>query len=260
MQHKSTFAEQRGFTLIELLVVVAIIGILAAILFPVFARARENARRASCMSNLKQIGLGAMMYVQDYDETYPLFVTSVSAAQTPPNGKWWDFHQNFWFWQQSLYPYTKNEQIYNCPSSPVSKELTPYRGQYGCNSSIINYPTPSKMSTLQSPSTTYMIMDSGAYRIDVNSTNNYVLNPSRDFWYLPGTAKLAGKTAADLSLVDTYAEDYESKGRHFDGLNVIFADGHVKWLKTSVVWSEAVKYKDGSYSPSTPSAWNPLAN
>src|SRR4028118_675254 len=64
-------AAHRGFTLIELLVVIAIIAILAAILFPVFSRARENARRASCMSNLKQIGLGVMQYVQDYDERYP---------------------------------------------------------------------------------------------------------------------------------------------------------------------------------------------
>ena len=61
----------QAFTLIELLVVIAIIAILAAILFPVFARARENARRASCQSNMKQIGLGLMQYVQDYDETYP---------------------------------------------------------------------------------------------------------------------------------------------------------------------------------------------
>ena len=67
----SESAIKRGFTLIELLVVIAIIAILAAILFPVFARARENARRASCASNLKQIGLGLMQYVQDYDEGHP---------------------------------------------------------------------------------------------------------------------------------------------------------------------------------------------
>ena len=62
---------RRGFTLIELLVVIAIIAILAAILFPVFARARENARRSSCLSNMKQIGLGMMQYSQDNDERYP---------------------------------------------------------------------------------------------------------------------------------------------------------------------------------------------
>ena len=66
---------RKAFTLIELLVVIAIISILAAILFPVFARARESARRTSCLSNLKQIGLGIMMYVQDYDETYPRYET-----------------------------------------------------------------------------------------------------------------------------------------------------------------------------------------
>ena len=62
---------RRGFTLIELLVVIAIIAILAAILFPVFARAREQARRSVCLSNMKQIGLGLGMYMQDYDQTFP---------------------------------------------------------------------------------------------------------------------------------------------------------------------------------------------
>src|SRR5471032_187855 len=73
-------AKFKGFTLIELLVVIAIIAILAAILFPVFARARENARRASCQSNLKQIGLGFQQYSQDYDERFPIALSSAGNA------------------------------------------------------------------------------------------------------------------------------------------------------------------------------------
>src|ERR1700755_2603487 len=73
----------RGFTLIELLVVIAIISILASILFPVFARARENARRASCQSNLKQIGLGFAQYIGDYDETYPNAIADESGPHGP---------------------------------------------------------------------------------------------------------------------------------------------------------------------------------
>src|SRR5579872_2787695 len=74
---------RRGFTLIELLVVIAIIAILAAILFPVFARAREQARKASCISNMKQLGLAALMYTQDYDETWPTMY--LEAARLVPN-------------------------------------------------------------------------------------------------------------------------------------------------------------------------------
>ncbi len=92
-----------GFTLIELLVVIAIIAILASILFPVFARARENARRSSCMSNLKQIGLGIMQYVQDYDGFFPY----VRVLSTPKIN-----------WGQSIYPYVKSTQIFQCPSNP----------------------------------------------------------------------------------------------------------------------------------------------
>src|SRR5688500_12088066 len=94
--------EKQGFTLIELLVVIAIIAILAAILFPVFARARENARRASCQSNLKQIGLGIAQYTQDYDER--MVPSYQSDSNSPP-------------WQTLLQPYVKSAQIFRCPSN-----------------------------------------------------------------------------------------------------------------------------------------------
>jgi len=97
-----------AFTLIELLVVIAIIAILAAILFPVFAQAREKAREASCLSNYKQHALGIIMYIQDYDETFPIYETL--GTYTVPDQ----------FWSSIIQPYIKNRQIYACPSDPAS--------------------------------------------------------------------------------------------------------------------------------------------
>src|SRR4051812_20391972 len=103
---KSPFPGKKGFTLIELLVVIAIIAILAAILFPVFGRARENARRASCMSNMKQIGLGVMQYTQDYDERYPMryYGGAPTGAIQEANS-----------WRRQIYPYVKSAQLFSCP-------------------------------------------------------------------------------------------------------------------------------------------------
>src|ERR1700712_617648 len=97
----------KGFTLIELLVVIAIIAILAAILFPVFARARENARRSSCQFNLKQIGLGVMQYTQDYHEKSPLRRNNGPADTTGGDG-----YGGTWI---AIQPYLKSTQIYQCP-------------------------------------------------------------------------------------------------------------------------------------------------
>jgi prepilin-type N-terminal cleavage/methylation domain-containing protein len=100
----------RGFTLIELLVVIAIIAILAAILFPVFARAREKARQTSCLSNVKQLALGLMMYSQDYDEMWP-FMTYADCFNAS-SGAWLGSVP----WTASVQPYVKNGQIGICPS------------------------------------------------------------------------------------------------------------------------------------------------
>src|SRR5687767_5398880 len=95
----------KGFTLIELLVVIAIIAILAAILFPVFAKARENARRASCQSGMKQIGLGFMQYIQDNDETFPLRDVNAAPTVNGPYG-----------WADAIQPYIKSTALYQCSS------------------------------------------------------------------------------------------------------------------------------------------------
>src|SRR6056297_3918167 len=106
----------RGFTLIELLVVIAIIAILAAILFPVFAQARAKARQASCMSNLKQLGLGFEMYAQDYDEMLPVWgYGNIDNAENGPD-------EGFYSWDTVLEPYIKNVQILKCPSNPYDRD------------------------------------------------------------------------------------------------------------------------------------------
>ncbi len=132
----------RAFTLIELLVVIAIIAILAAILFPVFAKAREKARQASCTSNLKQIGLAQMMYAQDYDESLPNH-TEVAGQD----------------WPLMIVPYVKNGQIFRCPSAPFyGHQLVDGSDlSYGYNCGHIGNRS---LAYLQHPATTIMCADS----------------------------------------------------------------------------------------------------
>jgi prepilin-type N-terminal cleavage/methylation domain-containing protein len=143
MKAGNSKSPRSGFTLIELLVVIAIIAILAAILFPVFARARENAKQTACLSNLKQIGTAISMYTQDYDDTYPIYVNRTSGATldrptpgvapaTPAqlfvtnaadSGGWND---DYWkTWMDSVFPYVKSLDVFRCPSHPKAITLYP---------------------------------------------------------------------------------------------------------------------------------------
>ena len=202
---KSTRSFQRGFTLIELLVVIAIIAILAAILFPVFARARENARRASCSSNLKQIGLGNIQYTQDYDE-----------RMVP-------FNQN---WTETLQPYLKSEQIMVCPSASNTLKSYTYNAELGdVGSPLAAIPLPS-----QSP----MFVD--AYGVGVTATFTAASVALYSPIFIPKTVTTGGGSWQGRVYKDynSYAQSsaaFIASDRHLEGANYGFADGHVKWYK-----------------------------
>ena len=212
----------RAFTLLELLVVISIIAILAAILFPVFARARENARRTSCQSNLKQIGLGILQYTQDYDETYPLTYMDEFYG----TGDYW------WYgtWMASLMPYIRSTQIYRCPSSARGENefqlqhqtdettLMTFPGQfnYGINQYVVppfgerpRETKPVAVAAIGKTSVLPLVFDcSGTVTADVWR----IVNPSHEReWFFPPTVPAPGAA------------------RHLGGSNLCFADGHVKF-------------------------------
>ena len=205
--------------MIELLVVIAIIAILAAILFPVFARARENARRSSCQSNLKQIGLGILQYTQDYDEKFPFQASPDYVVLDNPLGSGSNNAQSI---PDKVQSYIKSEQIWKCPSS------TPAAGNTGRISYHYNGAVQAiSQAEIQEVARTVALRDSG------NNTafDFFFLRPSNNF---PSLA--AGTVAAPGQLrtnVRTDRDDYAGSGNarqpHFTGYNLSFCDGHVKY-------------------------------
>ena len=214
--------KQRGFTLIELLVVIAIIAILAAILFPVFARAREKARQTSCLSNVKQIALGALMYCQDYDERFPNYAQG-------------SYTVNPWvFWPHQFQPYINNWQIYRCPSSPYAGTMTyhgtayPLRPSYGVTNDL--WKTSRMLAEITSPAEKFMMFDS----------NHPALGDVRAIL----TASKCGEWSCGLMVRDTHAWLVPHNG----GCNIGFCDGHAKWLQGNTIWGA---YQAGAMSPTS---------
>jgi prepilin-type N-terminal cleavage/methylation domain-containing protein/prepilin-type processing-associated H-X9-DG protein len=252
---RSTAVKRAGFTLIELLVVIAIIALLAAILFPVFARARDNARRATCMNNLKQIGLGTMQYVQDNDGRFPV---DVYGGVLGPDGRELEPGWNAVFWQQMIWPYVKSDQIFFCPSSPsqMGKQVAAdprvngrsymLNANYSYSSHIAQANANMKESKMPDAAGTFLFGEFGAYYFSTQDMLGTSVAPNGTF-YMPGIGLSSGGSVSCSGVFPEFKSDCEN-GRHFTGLTMAYADGHVKWLAGTKVRADASN-PNGSWNP-----------
>jgi prepilin-type N-terminal cleavage/methylation domain-containing protein/prepilin-type processing-associated H-X9-DG protein len=207
---------RRAFTLIELLVVIAIISILAAILFPAFAQAREKARQAACLSNVKQLGLAFMQYTQDNDERLP-GCTHISTNGQNQVGGWMYFTSagNFLPEMGSIYPYTKSRGIYVCPDDSAAINS---HDSYAMNACTLGKPDVpplrpgGALAQFQAPADIMLLGEEGDPNNLAASTDDAYLSTTNNF-----------------------------TGRHQNGTQVLFLDGHAK------------HYQDGSKPISAPS-------
>jgi prepilin-type N-terminal cleavage/methylation domain-containing protein/prepilin-type processing-associated H-X9-DG protein len=204
----------RAFTLIELLVVIAIIAILAAILFPVFAKAREAARKTSCINNLNQIGKASMMYIQDYDETYH-GIWFGTCPGSGVNSALISSGCTNWAW--ATQPYIKNSQVFRCPSDAVRTSAVSYNAN--------NWLHQKAMAAVQAPADVVVAMDGycgeGGDRSPTNAATANGLNGDYTIWNDAPRA-----TRRDKGLP-----------RHNETANVLYADGHTKSSRPLKTWT-----------------------
>jgi len=236
-RRRTVLRANHGFTLIELLVVIAIIALLAAILFPVFARARENARKTSCQSNEKQIGLGFAQYAQDYDEQFPRnIIRGVSSGVGSQFGPWSDTVIG---WHEATYPYVKSAQLYRCPSggrppAPPGADTNAHGGiQYTYNRRIGGDQNGNSglqsLSDFEFVANTFLVTEAGNQIEDgsVSADNGLEWGCTGDH-----VKRLTGSGCGTPSVGPLR--------RHLDGANYLYVDGHVKWHSADSLSTNAV--------------------
>jgi len=254
-QSRNAARSHAAFTLIELLVVIAIIAILAAILFPVFAKVREKARAISCLSNMKQLGLGLLQYNQDNDEAFP---GGVAKDKFEGSG-----------WAGAIFPYVKSAGIYHCPDDPTTQvtvnNVTNYPVSYALNIMTAEDPLPN----WSAPASVVMLTEIQGAQVNVTDAQELgsVHHSPMDFsdnivWVdgTPGnytaawgghvmlytTGRLADRTHGADSLT-SLVNGVETPGpRHTEGANWLLGDGHAKYLRGTAV---ATRYVGFGWQP-----------
>ena len=199
-----------GFTLIELLVVIAIIAILAAILFPVLSKAKEKARQAACMNNLRQLALSLLIYTQDADERFPLshFSPPGGAITWAPYGMRW---RPCYEWLDALQPYVRSYDLARCPSDRF-EAYNHRRKSYG----LIAPPFLSEMEPHGLPSSRIVAPTDGLLLVETALDCPWIGD-----WH----------AMCYWSGVENSGTSYSFFGnRHCGGMNMAFCDGHVKWM------------------------------
>lgn len=229
----------KAFALIELLVVIAILAIIAALLFPVLANARESGRKTKCLSNLRQMGLAIQIYLNDYNETFPM--NRFPDAQRPLNNQWGGLQGSSWNWKRAIRSYLKSLELYECPSNPFhwsDEFIENYGGvggdesnwawdeklpiSYAYNGSFFHegipirdhgepYQRPRYLVEIPEPSWLILLLET---RVNYPDLGGWTLTQE---WISP-RRHLPGK-----GLLHT----------HQRGVNWMFCDGHAKWLKVA---------------------------
>jgi prepilin-type N-terminal cleavage/methylation domain-containing protein/prepilin-type processing-associated H-X9-DG protein len=199
---------KKAFTLIELLVVIAIIAILAAILFPVFASAKEAAKKTACLSNMKQLGLGLQLYLLDYDDQ--MFFRSGNANSrsgdipTTNTNRWWNL----------LMPYIKNSQVFQCPSDPLPTPSKDVNGNLTIQRSYIAISPAESLNLSSIPTTTDTTVITEKWGQDyVGTVTDSWIEPFNGDFSVDATDPTRTWTAAD---------------RHTQQMNAVFFDSHAK--------------------------------